>query len=466
MRKFITAFFTLFIYSVLFSKDDPRLLKASKQEKSGWIYVHLEGAPREIGYQHGYLLANEIDEGLNMMKYFLKKNTGKSWNFYREAVKKMSFWSKMDKEYQEEISGIVEGLKTKGKIYDIYDLIVLNGNIELALYYVPHLAEKINAGSGNNKAPGNCSGFIATGTYTTDGKIAIGHNNWTDYIVGERWNIIADIVPAKGNHILMDMFPGFIHSGDDFVITSAGILITETTITQFKGFDEQGIPEFVRARKAAQYANSIDDFVKIMITGNNGGYANDWLVGDTKTNEIARLELGLKNYKVWRTNDGIYVGSNFASDAKLIAEETTFNPKDPTNSPNTRKRRWENITEKYKGKIDDSTGKIIEGDTYNELLQSKDASRCVIAGRVDTDPKGCPEWDWKPYYPGGTVQGKVTTAALAKDMKFWAHMGNPSGEDFIAAPFFAMHPEYKWQAKYLHDMKSYPWTLFEAKKEL
>jgi len=464
MRKFISAFFALLIYTALFSKDDPRLLKASRQEKAGWIYIHLEGSPGEIGYQHGYLLAKEIDEGLHMMKYFLKNSTGKNWDFYREAVRKMSYWSKMDKEYQEEISGIVEGLKARGKIFDIYDLVVLNANIELAQYYVPYLKEKIKPGSGSNKAPGNCSGFIATGAYTSDGKIAIGHNNWVDYIVGERWNIIADIVPASGNHILMDMFPGFIHSGDDFVISSAGILITETTITQFKGFDEKGIPEFVRARKAAQYANSIDDFVKIMTTGNNGGYANDWFVGDTKTNEIARLELGLKNYKVWRTNDGIYVGSNFASDEKLIAEETTFNPKDSTNSPNTRRRRWENITEQYKGKIDDVTGRIIEGDTYNELLQAKDASRCVIAGRVDTDPKGCPEWDWKPFYPGGTVQGKVTTAALAKDMKLWAHMGNPSGADFIAAPFFARHPEYRWQAKYLRDMKSYPWTLFEAKK--
>jgi len=83
---------------------------------------------------------------------------------------------------------------------------------------------------------------------------------------------------------------------------------------------------------------------------------------------------------------------------------------------------------------------------------------------VDTDPHGCPEFDWKPYYPGGTVQGKVTTAALAKDMKIWAHMGNPSGEDFIALPFFAAHPEYQWQSKYLHDMKAYPWTLFESKK--
>ena len=34
-----------------------------------------------------------------------------------------------------------------------------------------------------------------------------------------------------------------------------------------------------------------------MLDGNNGGYANDWLLGDSKTGEIAQLELGLKAYR-------------------------------------------------------------------------------------------------------------------------------------------------------------------------
>ena len=50
----------------------------------------------------------------------------------------------------------------------------------------------------------------------------------------------------------------------------------------------------MRSRKALQYANSIDDYVRIIKEANNGGYANDWLIGDRKTGEIAYLELGLK----------------------------------------------------------------------------------------------------------------------------------------------------------------------------
>src|SRR5947209_18628831 len=80
--------------------------------------------------------------------------------------------------------------------------------------------------------PGDhCSAFVATGSYTKDGRVVIAHNNWTSYSSGERWNIIFEIVPAKGNRIVMDGAAGLIHSGDDFGINSAGMMITETTIS-------------------------------------------------------------------------------------------------------------------------------------------------------------------------------------------------------------------------------------------
>lgn len=438
-----------------------RLADAYRFDKNGWTYIHLSGDPEDIGYQHGYLLANEIDDNLRSTAMMVTHESGKDWNFYRTAARTM-LWPRIDSEYRAEMQGIVEGMAAKGKTCDVYDIVALNANMELSEYYVPYLANLAKPRSDLNKAPGNCSAFIATGSYTTDGKIAMGHNCWTNYVQGERWNVVADITPAKGYHIFMDMMPGFIHSGDDFAVNGNGVLITETTITQFNGFDTTKVPEFVRARKAEQYASNIDDFVRIMSDGNNGGYANDWLVGDLNKNEIARVELGLKHVGVWRTNDGVYVGSNFASDTSVIKDETTFNPKDTTTSPNTRKRRWEELTTQYKGKIDDSTGRAMESDNMNAMSGTREDTRCVLAGSVDTDPKGCPEWDWAPYYPGGTVQGKITTADLARNFSFWAHMGNPSGKDFIAAPFLAAHKEYDWMSPFLKDMKAYPWTLFKA----
>ena len=51
--------------------------------------------------------------------------------------------------------------------------------------------------------------------------------------------MIFDIQPEHGNRILMDGFPGVITSDDDFGVNSAGMMITETTITQFEGWDPE-----------------------------------------------------------------------------------------------------------------------------------------------------------------------------------------------------------------------------------
>src|SRR5450432_1570190 len=463
--KIILVCFILFAgISGCSSTSESRLTKASREDKNGWIYVHLEGSPSDIGYQHGFLLANDIDTSIKALDHLLTHETKRNWQFYRNAAKSF-LWDKLDREYKDEINGIVRGLRAKNINYDSLDLTAYNASAELAYYYVPTLDNLAHPGSGNNKAPGNCSAFIATGSYTKDGKIVMGHNNWTAYMVGQHWNVIADIVPEKGNHILMDCMPGFIHSGDDFVIASNGILITETTITQFSLFDTSGIPEFERARKAAQYSNSIDDVIKIFTEGNNGGYANDWLIGDTKTNEVAKLELGLKDYRVWRSKDTAMIGSNFPSDPALIKEETTFNVSDSTTSPNARKKRMEQLIQiELRGKLDAQTAMQAEAD-HTDVLQGKNANnRCVVCGHIDEDPLGCAEWSNPPFYPMGAVQGKVTTAELAKDMKIWAHMGHPCGQDFIGAPFYKAHPEFNWMSKYLIEMKSYPWTLFTAKK--
>ena len=443
---------------------DPRLGTATREDVNGWIHVRLQGQPRDVGFQHGWLLAPEIDETLRALAVLVKGSTKHEWAFFREAAGRM-FWPKLDPEFRDEIEGIAEGLRARlpSSPFDKLDLAALNGWLELASYYVPYLEDKLKTGPGQSRAPGSCSAFIATGSFTADGRIVMGHNNWVDYIVGERWNVVLDIRPEKGYRVMMDALPGYVHSGDDFVVNGAGLVYTETTIDKFKGFREDGVPEFARARKAAQYAASIDDFVRIMTTDGNGAYANDWLVGDIKTNEIARLELGLKNHRVWRTSDGYFIGSNFPLDAKLIAEETTFDPKDAAQGTLVRKARWEKLMAENKGRIDAELGKAFEGDHVDASTGARASNASVLCGHIENDPKGWPV-SWGPYCPAGAVQGKVTSAALAKEMKFWGRMGHPCGEDFLAAPFLAKHPEYRWQEKYLRDMKGHAWTLFEGRR--
>ncbi|HYA98142.1 MAG TPA: C45 family autoproteolytic acyltransferase/hydrolase, partial [Methylomirabilota bacterium] len=312
-------------------------------------------------------------------------------------------------------------------------------------------------------SPGNCSAFVATGSWTKSRQIVMAHNNWTGYLAGERWRIIFDIVPKDGYRMLMDGFPGVIASDDDFGINSSGLMVTETTITQFEGWDPGGKAEFVRARKALQYASSIDDYVRIMLDGNNGGYANDWLLGDRKTGEIAQFELGLKTHRLWRTRDGAFAGSNWARDPQLIKlEAPDFNPRDPQSSPNARRARWDELLQANRGKIDVALAQQMLGDHQDTFLHKDQPGERTLCGHTDLSSHGSPEWLWNPYYPGGAVQGKVTDSSMAGAMAFTARAGHPCGGDFLAAPFLAAHPEYSWQAPFLRDMKAGPWTEFRS----
>ena len=102
-----------------------------------------------------------------------------------------------------------------------------------------------------------------------------------------------------------------------------------------------------------------------MKEGNNGGYANDWLIADRKTGEIASLELGLKNVNLKRTKDGYFVGSNYPIDPKLTREETSFDISDKSISANARHIRWDVLMAENKGKIDLTAAQKFLGDHYD-----------------------------------------------------------------------------------------------------
>jgi hypothetical protein len=440
--------------------EDPRLKSSLRRpEQNGWIFVHLEGRPSEIGFQHGYHLAPEIEEAQKVIALELTRDTKRDWQFYRDAAEKM-LWPHIEPEYREELSGIVEGLKARGVKLDLWDVVATNAWLEFP-YYSNWLAKQGPSTANQTLAPvaERCSAFVATGSFTADGGIVIGHNAWTNYLDGERWNIIFDIVPEKGNRILMDGFPGLIHSSDDFGVNAAGIVITETTITGFSGWDPNGIPEFVRARKAMQYSSSIDDFARIMKGGNNGGYANNWLVADRKTNEIASLELGLKNVTLRRSRNGYFLGSNFPVNRKLTKEETEFNPNDLSLSANARRVRWLQLMAEFKGRIDVAAGQKFLSDHYDSFAKKTEPNERTLCGHVDLSPRGMKSWQ-EPYGPAGAVQAKVTDSTMAGQMSFVASMGHSCGIDFKAAEHLAKHPQFDWQKPYLRDLDSHPWTEF------
>ena len=459
MRLFALLLLAIPVLAASKSKLEP----PKRVERNGWIVVRLAGTPEQIGRQHGQLLAAEIADSYRVVKAMLEHDSGQKWSFFRRAAEDV-LWPRVDAEYRAELEGLLSGLQASGMKLDLWDLVAYNAWLELTPYYVTYFNEhnKVANATKPRSAPEHCSAFVATGSYTKDGRPVIAHNAWIDFAVGARWNVIFDVTPARGHRFIMDGLPGLIHSADDFGINSAGLSITETTISQFSsGFDPNGIPEFIRARRALQYAGSIDDFAQIMKEGNNGGYANNWLVADRKSGEIASLELGFKHVVLQRTKDGYFAGSNFPVDPQLLSEETSFDAKDLGGSPLARRTRWDQLMGENKGRIDVNLARRFLGDAYDAFDKKTQPSERTICGRNDLSTRGMKPWQME-FGPAGAVQNKVADAASMEQMSLWGAMGPQCGPNFSASQHLKKNPSFAWQKDLLKDLPKQPWTLFRS----
>jgi len=435
------------------------LARAERHEKAGCIYLHVEGGARERGFQHGYLLAPEITECLRVRRAVWHHNTGMAWSWLLKEVARF-MTPAVDKENRQELLGMVEGMQANGQPTTLDELVTYNAAAELDDYWWPEVQKKMD-GSATVVAPPHqsCSSFIATGSLTKDGGVVLGHNTMFSYVEALS-NLVIDIVPEKGHRILMQSQAGWIHSGTDFFLTDAGLVGSETTIGNFHGFTEKGLPEFARMRRATQDAGSLDEWCAIMKKGNNGGYANAWLIGDIHTREIARLELGLKYVGFERTHDGYFLGSNIAEDLRILRLETDMNDMDIRLSSVARRVRWKQLMKEHAGLIDLTKAKAMEADCYDTCFNKELPGGRTLASHSELDPQiGSTR---TPFNPGGTFDAKVVDTAMAQRMSFAARWGSADGTAFDADAFLKAHAQFDWLAGLLKSRPAQPWVDFSA----
>ena len=442
------------------SGDVVRYGAGYRYEANGWTFVHIEGKPYERGYQNGRLMADEIAAFQRALEYTTPIDTGHDWSYFIRAASIL--WDKKKQsEYIQEMKGIAAGATSAGTPLTWREVLAINGNMELLGYWYPG----IQSGAytlGVDKE--HCSAFIATGSYTKDGTVVMAHNDWDHFDTGQFANVVLDIDPARGHHMIMQSFPGCIASMTDYFATDAGIMGTETTIGNYDAYDPKKMPEFFRMRRATQYADTLDEWVATMRTGNNGGYANSWLLADTHTSEIMRFEQGLKYDSVERTSDGYFVGFNGATDNKIRDLECGGDPNffDVRTATGARRVRLTQLMEQYRGSIDVEVAKTILADHYDVYLE-KDDDPCsrTVCGHYDVDP--FQYWQARrPYVPQGSLDGKVMDSNMAQQLSFAARWGRSCGAPFVAADFFAAHPQWNYLDGYLDDRPTQPWTVFRA----
>jgi len=313
------------------------------------------------------------------------------------------------------------GAEVHGRKVDLVDVVTMNSSIDLdsmegALRVTPSAVSGRTFSAEDELAVPDrlhkCSSLTATGPATANGRPVFFQIFMWDGYTGVHFNVVLDVVPEKGHRFVMQTFPGGIHSGTDFYMNDAGIVIGETTTLQTP-FDPDGTPQSNRIRKAIQYASSIDEVSAILREKNNGMYTNDWTLADVKRDEAAILLLGTAQSKLWRSTDrpapfgtpGFLWANNNARDAGVrreVAAQPEDAPWDSTFTPANRDLAFRRFYEEHKGKID---------------VQS--AVRLMASSPINR-PHAC--------------DGKVTDAQMAEHLVFMAHQGKVTlREKFPAA---------------------------------
>jgi hypothetical protein len=458
---------------------------------NGWKYVSIGGKNAyDRGVAYGKLCAPDFRSIQKMLAFFMLESYGKSWREFFVPKIAADFLAMTKRQYPElfqEMHGIADGLQTMGCDTTVQEILAWNFYLSISYWFPSAILEEEDAphtnkgtvaakegGSQGNQGPSEgakdrCSAFIAVGKdWTTDGKIVVAHNSFSDFMDGQYMYVILDIQPppGKGHRMIMQTCPCWIWSGTDFFITSRGILGTETTIGGFLPYEKK-IPIMYRIREAMQYGNSLDEYVAILLKGNSGDYANSWFFGDIYENEILRLELGLKYHNVERTKNGCFIGFNATYDPRIrnleCAHQGFF---DVRRHQGARYVRLSDLMDKHKGKLNLEVAQQIIADHYDVYLQKENKSSRTVCSHYDLDAREYMSAPGRPlpFAPHGAVDGMVCDSEMAKRMQFKGRFGNSCGTPFYKDVFIRKHRQYEMFAPYLLDRPSQPWTVLPVKK--
>ena len=442
-----------------------KVKNGSSYEKNGWLYISIWGEPKERGKAYGYLIADEFKKIQKMLRFVNVEESGITWDYYIESSVKLfkdtiktHFY-----EFYEEMEGIAEGLKRGGVETSLDEVIAWNNYYSTESYFISQNSGGVIEGGGSKKGQReSCSAFICVGDWTKDGKIVAGHNNFSNFIDGQFAKQVLDINPTKGNRMLIQGFIGFIWSGTDFFLSNNGIFGTETTIGGFNKF-ENNYPISCRIRKAMQYGKTLDDYENILIDNNSGDYANSWLFADINTNEIMRLELGLKYHNTEKTKNGYFIGFNSTYDPyirNLECVDSGFN--DVRRHQGARKVRLYELMEKYKGSIDVEIGKKIMSDHYDVYLEKENPCSRTICSHYDNDPREFMSDPSRPlpFQPRGSLDGNLVDTEMIKNMGMLLKFGRSCDIPFDKNEFFEAHPQWSQYEPYIESRKAEDWTYF------
>lgn len=327
--------------------DDYVIPNGSRETQRGIRFVRLHGTPYEMGYQHGTLLYDELQEGAAFIEssiLWVMMEWAADWGFVEQA------WQYSYPDVIEECQGLSDAVD--GGISMEQCLVLAYGDVVI---------EYLEGGH-----PLGCSQFAAAGAATRDGRLIHGRNlDWDAFSFIEENPVVFYREPeGKIPHLSLG-FPGNVapFSG----MNSAGISVASNETDAQADVDREGRGHVQMVRQILQEAETLED-AEAFLRAQDHTTAEILVVSDGPTGRAAVFEMTASHLGVRMINaDEIVYATNHFVHPDMADKGPQAEPGDSTWN------RYERLgqllepdgTDTLYGDLDIAGAISILRDTYN-----------------------------------------------------------------------------------------------------
>jgi hypothetical protein len=314
-----------------------------------------------------------------------------------------------------------------------------------------------------------CSAFIKK----TDSDILLAHSTHTCYLDES----MATTYYINGDFLTLNPSPaGIIGSNTDFGYNNKGILFAETTHdTKYTKPKIESLWMFWRSALAEQFADSLNDFFRLISLETSGTYMCGFMVADVKTNEIGLIEMSYKSLAFFKPDDsGGYevitrpIGLSKEYDRELLQPDYILGVnlpalqviRDDIRSKDDRPSRRKQFLSQI-----DAVNDIESAKALITYIDPEDPLSIYKRGDLDIG---------NTTKPSGSVDAKAVSASMityaynlsgifdanSRNNIFWMKKGTPM---FKGKPFIWSESQWKGQKlRGVQDTMDGPWTFLRG----
>jgi len=289
-----------------------------RQRLNGYLVLHLQGTPEQMGRQHGLLLRREVQR---MIRDLLLEGEAATPEQHTKLVQGAMVMERyLEPEFRAELRALAAAAEVE---YADLVLAQLFGDVQRAQRAGQHRSTPSDRGTSvppmdgtftgedagaTGRRPWQCTSFAVFGPATRTGECMVGRNmDFWDHGVSEWGGVLIHYRPDRGLPFMTTSWAGIINGWT--AMNTAGIVSANNSSFDGKSDSLEGLSTCFMVRKVAQYAHSVDEGVRIVETTPRACGTNLIIAGGTPP-DAAICEFDHEAVAVRRARDGWVAADN------------------------------------------------------------------------------------------------------------------------------------------------------------